>query len=440
MTSPRGQLASIVPGVLVAVAVGVLAPTHPLAALLAAGMVLVLGVAAIDLGLVLVAAVPLLFVVTRVGGESIDLSVSDAALAAMTGAVLFLGSRGLTRPMRTLLWLAVTYQVLTLFTVVVNPYPANLLEWLHTFVLVAGALAVGWNLGRSGRGGQALRVMLVVSVALALLVYVEAARDLAAGSFGPVYVSWPIPMHKNFVGATLAITALIAYVQPPWLGWGPRTCSAIFWVLAVAVALTQSRQAIIGLAVTLTVLVLRTRSDRRRSKAILVLIIPAIWAVITMVRDQVVSGNEFNSVFQRLAWYQDTVSIWSENPWFGVGLRWWYTDRFVDGFQPPNAELEVLSSAGIVGLVGFLILMIGTLVVLGRLDPTYGTLGMLALLCRLVQGQFDLFWTAVHVSVPFVIAGICVGALARAEEGEPPDPRHVTGRTDSPDAQGVSVG
>ena len=40
------------------------------------------------------------------------------------------------------------------------------------------------------------------------------------------------------------------------------------------------------------------------------------------------------------------------------------------------------------------------------------------MLSRFVQSQFDLFWTAVQVSVPFVIAGICLGAAARAQSND----------------------
>jgi hypothetical protein len=36
-----------------------------------------------------------------------------------------------------------------------------------------------------------------------------------------------------------------------------------------------------------------------------------------------------------------------------------------------------------------------------------------------VQGQLDLFWVSAQVSVPFVIAGVCLGAQARAVEAEP---------------------
>ena len=55
---------------------------------------------------------------------------------------------------------------------------------------------------------------------------------------------------------------------------------------------------------------------------------------------------------------------------------------------------------------------IGILVVLWRVDPRFGTLAVAVLLSRIIQAQFDLFWIAAGVSVPFVIAGICLGAMA----------------------------
>ena len=72
----------------------------------------------------------------------------------------------------------------------------------------------------------------------------------------------------------------------------------------------------------------------------------------------------------------------------------------------------MLTTAGIVGLPGFRHLMIGALRVLSRLDPRYGTVALAVLATRLVQGQFDLFWTSVGASLPFVVIGICLGAQA----------------------------
>ena len=139
-----------------------------------------------------------------------------------------------------------------------------------------------------------------------------------------------------------------------------------------------------------------------------------------MVRNQVASGNEFNSFFQRVDWFGESIRIWQTNPLFGVGLRWWYTDRFDTRFQPPNGVLEMLSTAGLFGLAGFVVLMVGSLVVLWRMDPRYGLVCLIVILSRLVQGQLDLFWVAVQTSIPFLIVGICLGAQGRELADEPP--------------------
>ena len=70
------------------------------------------------------------------------------------------------------------------------------------------------------------------------------------------------------------------------------------------------------------------------------------------------------------------------------------------------------------GLFGFLVMWIGVLVVLWRIDPRFGTLAVAVVLCRFVQAQFDLFWIAAQVSIPFVIAGIC-RAMREAKRKDP---------------------
>jgi hypothetical protein len=99
----------------------------------------------------------------------------------------------------------------------------------------------------------------------------------------------------------------------------------------------------------------------------------------------------------------------------GHGLRFWTVGRGL-GYQPPNAELEVLASAGVVGLLGFLALVVGTVVILWRVDPVYGTVAVAVVLSRLVQSQLDLFWVAVQTSVPFVVAGVALGVEALERE------------------------
>ncbi|QBF45276.1 O-antigen ligase family protein [Janibacter limosus] len=396
-----------------AAALGWFAPQYPGLALVAGLGVLLLGISALQPVAVPLLALPLLYVAARVVYGGTDISVSDVALAIGTLCALLFVRHPISAPGRNLLWLVAIYQSATLFTVVANPYLANTLDWARSGLLIAGGLILGWSVGRSGMGGVGLKLMLAAALVLATWTIVVGVLQALQGDFRPVYLQ--PGMHKNFLGTVMGITALIAYVRPAWANLSRRAGVTAFWWLAIGIGFTQSRQAVVALGVALIVLVLRSRTDRRRSKVILLGIVPALVVVFTLVRDQVSSDNVHNSVFQRLTWFQDAIDIWQTSPIVGVGLRWWYTDRFPGGFQPPNAELEVLTSAGILGLLGFLVLMVGTIVVLWKLPPAYGTLAVLAVLSRFVQGQLDLFWVAAQTSIPFVIAGICLGALARRE-------------------------
>lgn len=412
LRSRVGPTAVLLAAVVLALGVGWLVPRDPLLALGAAGAVLVLGLVAVDAALVPLLFIPLLYMTYRVGGGGVDLSVSDMALGLGTIPAMIFAKRPYSRPLRQLLWLTVVYQASTLFTVVANPYTANAVEWVHAWFLVGGALIYGWAIGRSGHAATGMKLLLGTASVVAGFVILRGLVNLSQGSFEAVALTFG--MHKNFLGTVLAITALIAYVRPLWLDLHPSVANALFWWLTVAVGFTQSRQAIIALGIALVVLVLRTNTDRRRSKLILLAVIPAVVVVGTLVQEQVESDNEFNSFFQRLTWFEDSFEVWSTQPIVGVGLRYWYTGNY-PAFQPPNAEIEVLTSAGIIGLAGFLTLMIGSVVVLWRVTPTYGTLAVLVVLSRFVQGQFDLFWVAAQCSIPFVIAGICLGVQALHE-------------------------
>jgi hypothetical protein len=359
-------------------------------------------------------SMPALLVVQRVGLGGAQLSVSDFALAAAFGVALLLGKRPFSKPLRMLLWLNLFYQFTTVFTVVVNPYLANTVEWVHAWLLVSGALIVGWAVGAAGYGRLALSLLVLTACAIAVVTVIQAIVQYTSGDFGAVYLTWPYDMHKNFVGTALAFAAVVVYVNPDWVGWTKGWSRLAFALLVVAIVMSQSRQALIGLVAAILVVVLR-RKVTGRSRWVMLLVIPAGALVYTMVSDQVASQNEYNSVFQRINWFREVFALWRESPVFGHGLRYWYTDISAQ-FQPPQAELEVLASAGIVGLIGFIVMWIGVLVILWRVDPRFGTLALAVVLSRIVQGQFDLFWIAVQVSVPFVIAGICLGAMAREED------------------------
>ncbi|MEW1954967.1 O-antigen ligase family protein [Terrabacter sp. NPDC080008] len=411
------RAALLLAGLVLVTAVGHLAVTAPEAAVLVSVAVLAIGVTAVQPGLVPLAVLPLLLVVVRVGSSGVDLSVSDLALAAASVPALFLARRPFSSGLRAVLWAWSAYQFATLVTVVNNPYAANAVEWAHAGVMVAGSLLVGWAVGANGHARTGVRLLIGSIAVLAVGTVVQGVTHAAHGDLAPVYPTFPFAMHKNFAGTVCALGAAMVYARPAWAGLGRRWSRVLMALMLAAVLFTQSRQAVVGLAAAVFVLVLRGRSDRRRSKLVLLLVAPLLLFVTNLVQDQVQSGNQFNSVFQRLTWFQDSVTVWSTDPWFGVGLRWWYTDRFPFQFQPPNAEVEVLTSAGVVGLAAFIGLMVVALRVAWRLDPAYGSLAVAVLVSRLVQGQLDLFWSAVQGSVPFVVLGLCLGAARFAEHG-----------------------
>jgi hypothetical protein len=417
------RIGLVLGGVALIAVVGRLAVTTPDAAIILAVAVLAMGVTAVQPGLIPLAVLPLLLVVLRVGGGGVDLSLSDFALAAAAVPALLLARRPFSAGLRAVLWASAVYQFATLITVVNNPYTANAVEWAHAWMLVSGSLLVGWAVGANGHARTGLRLLIGTIAVLATITVVEGLIHIAHGDLSPVYPSFPYGMHKNFAGTVCAMGAVMVYARPAWAGINRRWSFVLMGMMLTAVLLTQSRQAVIGLVAAVFVLVLRSRTDRRRSKLVLLLVAPLVLFVTNLVQDQVQSGNQFNSVFQRLTWFQDSMTVWSSDPWFGVGLRWWYTDRFPFQFQPPNAEIEVLTSAGAVGLAAFVLLMVVALRVAWRMDPAYGSLAVAVLVSRIVQGQFDLFWSAVQGSLPFLVLGLCLGAKWCSEQRESSEAR-----------------
>ena len=359
-------------------------------------------------------AMPALFVVQRVGFGGGDLTASDVALAAAFGTAVLLGKRPYSTPMRQLLMLNLFYQFTTLFTVIVNPHTANTVEWFHAWLLISGSLVVGWALGRAGLATTAFTLIIIAGCVIAVGTILTGVIQYLHLNFSAVYPAWPWSMHKNFAGTAMAFAASVAYLRPSWTGLSEQWMRRALWVLIIAILMTQSRQALIGLIVVILVAVAR-RGVTGRSRLTLLLIIPAAYLVVSMVIDQINSQNQHNSVFQRLDWLREVYAFWKHSPIFGHGLRFWYYNPTVP-YQPPQAELEVVASAGLLGLLGFVVMWVGMLIVLWRIDPRYGTLAFAVPLSRLVQGQFDLFWTSVQTSIPFVIAGICLGALALSQQ------------------------
>ena len=400
------------------IGLGAFAAERPRYGVIISGIVLIIGLSSITPAAIPILALPALVIIERVGSGSVDLSISDMMLFAAFWPALLLSPRPFSRPLRQILWLSAIYQVATLFTVLINRYQSNTVEWFHAWLLISGAVIVGWAVGRTGYAQLGLRLLVVGCLTIAVLACVQFVISASHGEFGAVFLNFPYGMHKNFIGCVAAFGAVIAYSRPVWLRWSPLFSFTTFAICSAAVLVSQARQALVSLAVAVVLIALRPDADRKRSRLILLALVPAVALVAVMISDQLQSGNEFNSSNQRLTWYDQSLQVFHELPWFGAGLRWWYTDRFPFTFQPPNAELEVLTSVGLVGLAGFLVMFGGILVVLWRINPRYGTLAVAIVVTRLVQGQFDLFWIAAQVPIPLAVAGVCLGAMAHAEQRE----------------------
>lgn len=403
--------------VVVSAVLGVVSVSHAEFALIGALGVLGLGLLAVDPVLVVVLAFPASLIMLRVGGA---LSVADVVLAgAMVVAIVLLRGKDL-RDLSPLIWGGSAYLAAALPTVVLNPYAANTVEWFHEVVLVIGSMYVGYAIGRFGRTQLAIGIYIVACVALSIAAMcVGAVMFVTEGSFGPVYLP---DYQKNTLGAALAMGVVLLYARSPLFHMPTALARVSIVVMCGGILASQSRQAMIGALAGAVILSLRRRPQTGRyPKLVWIAAIPVLVFVLTLVSDQLGEDNRFNSANQRLDWYATTIDIWQTSPVFGVGLRWWYTDRFAGGnFQPPNAELEVLSSVGIVGLIGFLVMFLVGFWTLWRIDPAYGTVGAAVIVTRFVQAQFDLYWAAGQASFLWLVAAMCIGAATRKRELDRP--------------------
>lgn len=402
---------AVVAGVVLTLAIALLVTVQPALALAVSGAVLVMVLALLNPVTLPLLAMPLIVVVQRVAGGGVDLPIADVAVGLAFWPAVLLSPRPFSPELRRLLWLNAIFQAATLFTVIANPFLANTIDWFHNWLLVGGALVVGWAVGRGGAARLGMWLFFTAVAILAVLGLVEAGLRYVRGDFQPLYPSWPFPMHKNYFGSLMSFAALVLYARPSWIGM-PRWLSyAAFWLCAGAMGVSQSRQAIVALAVGLFIIAFRGQGERRRGWLGAFLGVPALAIVASLVRDQVAEDNEHNSFYQRLEWYGQSLENWQTSPLFGLGLRYWTEGRGLHNFHPPQVFLEVLATTGVVGLTGFVVMMAGMVLALWRLPGVTGNLALALLAARLVQGQLDIFWLSPTTSIPFLLIGVLLGVI-----------------------------
>lgn len=410
----------VVIGAGVAGALGVLSVHHTSYAFGAAVVVLIATLALVDLTLPILLAVPGTLLLARIGGSSTNLSVSDALLFVATLCALLRFRLREDPALRKLLFLVGIYEAAAIVGVVDHPYRADIVEWFHEAFLAGGSLILGWVLGREGRARPALLALLVGASLLSLWAFGESALH----HFKPAYL--PGGYQKNGIGVLVGLALLVALANPSYLGLKPRARRVILLCCTAGVGASMSRQAWIGVVVCGLFLLARSAHHRRRLLLASLPVAAGILAYVGLaVQHQAASGNKFNSLNQRLTWYHDSLKLFHLSPWLGEGFRWWYTGRFSFAFQPPNAEIEVLTEVGLLGLVAFLVLLVASLRCLWRLAPLVGWLPFAVILARVIEAQFDIFWVTATASLPWMIAGIGMGAALRAHTGASADSTRV---------------
>lgn len=400
--------------VLAAISGAVAAHSSHLAVLVCLGALL-MGLAATDLAYVAVACVPAVWIVQR--APVINVSYPDV-LVAGTGAAAFLaGVHKKLQPSNRLLFSSFGLYLGSLTgSLAYHQYLRSDLEWLHRVGLVAGAALVGaWTVQR-GLHHRALQLLLLVASVVSISAVVYSFRH----GFAAAYT---LGFQKNYLGSITAQTLIVALVAGKEFRLPTRWFRLGVALTFLGMLASQSRGSMLTLAVGLTVWFLRTgkhrRYGQRRMVAFLVLAL-AVFVGIS-VKAQIDAHSRFGSIGQRLTVEAQTQQLWIHHPLTGVGLRFFDLPQFA-GYQPPNNVLnEILAEAGVPGLIGFLVFIVGSVLALYRARGDLALAGLSIVVGRFTHGLVDIYWVAGTTTLTWLIAG-----MGLARRGDPPEDRSLT--------------
>ncbi len=387
-------------------ALGALTVAHRTFGLAAGALVALAGLVLADPLLIAVAAFPGTLLLQRAGGGAAgsSLSLSDLIVVAASAIAVTKIRFDAAPTLRRSLVPIAAFELLLLLTVLDHPNIHGSLEWAHRIFMVAGSLAVGWAVANSGRARQAAVALLVASMVLALFT-LEHAVTL---HFKPA--QWGL-YQKNYLGAMMWMTVVIAHLNPRWLNLPPRLARAGKYLCGLALLASQSKQSIIALMVVLLYTVVRQPSVRRRSKLLLVSLVPLAIVTYLLITTEVanLAVNPQNSIGIRLTEYAADFHVWASSPIFGQGLRWFYLPQFASYIQPPDIFVETLVAGGIVGVIAMIVLLGGYASVFLSLPREIGTIALVLVLGRAVEAVFDIYWVAGAGTLPWLVAGLAIG-------------------------------
>lgn len=404
--SPRfaGDAAIAIGVVLCAGGVGYLALDNRKLAIAAAAAALALGLVAGNTARLAVIATVGVWLIKRVPG---NISVTDVLVAVAGASALAAGvGRTLdTRARLVLRWFAF-YLATLLVTLAFNQNLRSDFEWFHRIALVAGAIWVGAWLVRSGLHHLALRLLLAAT----LLISALAVLDTVSHGFA---AAQPLGYQKNFIGSLAATVLLLLVAAHREFRLSRRILVLAGVVVAAGLLASHSRGAMVAATAGLLIWLFRTSSRSSRSLrrlAVALAICLGLFAALS-IKSELRQGT-YSSFTQRTQVEQATRRLWKAHPLTGVGLRFFKTPQYA-GYQPPNNVVdEVLAEAGVVGLLGFLAFVFGSLVGLGRLQGPLATAALCVVAARFVHGLFDIYWTGGTTALPWIVAGMALGSVS----------------------------
>lgn len=363
---------------------------------------------------IMVSTFPASFATWRVGPAVIDMSAAD--LLAFLGAVAslpFVPWHG--KAFRAALLATAGYCAVVGVAAVAHPSPAALVEVVHRFVMVMGAVCIGAAVVRTGHVTAALRSLVVVAAVFSA----AAVVDTLTHQFRPAY---PLGVAKNAGGVLLTLTFLVIFFAEPHLNWSRKSTAPLGALILVGLAATQSRGAALALVVTLGIYFIRTSwhgDARRLRKATPLFILIAIGLFVAgtiSLQSENASLAGVNSKFTSVASRQETYKaayngVIKPHPIFGAGPKWFTKPGALAG-EPHNMLIDETASTGVIGLGAFLVFLWVLFRLLNGGSTVLERLAWYALAARVVAAMVDIFWVAGPNTLPFLLVGLAIGAEA----------------------------
>jgi O-antigen ligase len=246
---------------------------------------------------------------------------------------------------------------------------------------------------------------------------------LSATVLGVVWQYDDLGLQKNPVGQFIANAALIVVGVPAL-----RRLLPCLLVLTPTLLLTESRGAIVAAALGLATLILlqssRSHALITRGVPVVAIAVAAFALVPSSVQERVTTlssaGNSpaAYSISLREQQADDARELIAEHPWTGVGIGNYLTGDSSLGTQTDDPHQVLLLQAaegGYVLAASFVVLIAGTLLVLGRVRRIETAPAAAAVLVATVaHGLVDVFWVRGTPVLTWLLIGMTLGLLARA--------------------------